>query len=60
MRNSTSNSGLSYMNFYSNMDFDSIPTLHKNNSNKKTNAIINRTMNLEQPISKNINGGKMY
>ena len=60
MRNSTSNSGLSYMNFYSNMDFDSIPTLHKNNSNKKTNAIINRTMNLEQPISKNINGEKMY
>ena len=47
-RNSTSRDGLSYLNFYNNNDSENITVIKKNNSNKKSNQVINQTMNLEK------------
>ena len=59
-RNSTSRDGLSYLNFYNNNDSENITVIKKNNSNKKSNQVINQTMNLEKQKNIKQNSSKFY
>ena len=59
-RNSTSRDGLSYLNFYNNNDSENITVIKKNNSNKKSNQVINQTINLEKQKNIKQNSSKFY
>ena len=59
-RNSTSRDGLSYLNFYNNNDSENITVIKKNSSNKKSNQVINQTVNLEKQKNMKQNGSKFY
>ena len=59
-RNSTSRDGLSYLNFYNNNYSENITVIKKNNSNKKSNQVINQTMNLEKQKNIKQNSSKFY
>lgn len=59
-RNSTSRDGLSYLNFYNNNDSENITVIKKNSSNKKSNQIINQTLNLEKQKNMKQNSSKFF